>query len=183
MQVDGRVGGVVELLQDVAVGRLLQDLVSLGDRALHAVGAGGEDDFRAVGEQRHAALQAHGFGHGEEEPVALDCGHKRQRDAGVAAGGLNEHGFAGADFAPSFRVFDHGKADAVLDARRGVLAFQLGDYGSRKPGCHTVQPHQRSTADQFSYIRGNARHDDLLFPGAQARTSGVSDIGVVQLVG
>jgi hypothetical protein len=50
--VDGRVGGVVELLQDVAVGRLGQDLVGLGDGALHAVGAGREHNLRAEGQQR-----------------------------------------------------------------------------------------------------------------------------------
>ncbi len=103
-QVDGRVGGVVELLQNVAVGRLVQDLLGLGDGALHAVGSGREHDLRAVGQQRNAPLQAHGLRHGEDNFVALYRGHKGQRDAGVAAGGFDEHGFAGGDFArPSRR--------------------------------------------------------------------------------
>ena len=97
--------------------------------------------------------------------VALDRGHKRQRDAGVAAGGLDQHCLAGRDLAGLLGRVDHGKADAVLHARCRVLAFQLGDDGSRQTGCHAVQPHQRSAANQFSYIRGNARHDDLLFRG------------------
>ena len=45
--VNRRVGRIVELLQDVAVRRLGQDLVGLGDGALHAVGPGGQHDLRA----------------------------------------------------------------------------------------------------------------------------------------
>ena len=79
----------------------------------------------------HAALEAHGLGHGEDELVALDRGDKGQGDAGVAAGRLDEDGLAGRDFAGLLGGIDHGEADAVLDARYGVLAFQLGDDGCR----------------------------------------------------
>ena len=168
-QVDGRVGRVVELLQDEAVRRLGQDLVGLGDGALHAVGAGGEHNLRAKGQQQHAPLQAHGLRHGEDQLVALDGGHKGQRDAGVAAGGLNQHGLAGRDLAGLFGGLDHGEADAVFHAGNRVLALQLGHNGRGQAGRHAVQPHQRGLANQFSYIRGNARHDDLLFPGPFAQ--------------
>ena len=169
--VDGRVGGVVELLQDVAVGRLGQDLIGLGDGALHAVGAGGEHDLRAEGQQQHAALQAHGLRHGEDQPVALDRGHKGQRDAGVAAGGLDEHGLAGLDLARLLGGIDHREADAVFHAADGVLAFQLDYDGGGQSGRYAIQPYQRGAANDFSYIRGNARHDDLLFPGQRPRSS------------
>ena len=46
-EVNGGVGGVVELLEDLAVGRLRQDLLGLGDGALHAVGAGREHELGA----------------------------------------------------------------------------------------------------------------------------------------
>ena len=95
-QVNGRVGGVVELLQNEAVRRLGQNLVGLGDGALHAVRSGGQHDLRAIGQQRHPALQAHGLRHGEDNFVALDCGHKRQRDAGVAAGRFDQYGLCPA---------------------------------------------------------------------------------------
>ena len=93
------VGGIVELAEDVAVGRVGQDLVGLGDGAFHAVGAGGQDDFRSEGRSRTRRSSAHGLGHGEDELVALDGGDEGERDAGVAAGGLDEDGFAGGDFA------------------------------------------------------------------------------------
>ena len=57
VQVNRRVGGIVELLNNVAIGCLFQDLVGLGDSALHAVGAGREHNLRPVGQQRDAPLQ------------------------------------------------------------------------------------------------------------------------------
>ena len=121
------------------MGVLGKDLVGLGDGALHAVGAGGEHEFGAEGAEQHAAFDAHGFGHGEDELVALGGGDEGQRDAGVAAGGLDEDGFAGLDFAGFLGVLDHGHADAVLDAGEGVLAFELGDDGGGQSGGHPVQ--------------------------------------------
>jgi hypothetical protein len=131
--VDGRVGGVVELLEDVAVGRLGQNLVGFGDGALHAVGTRGEDDFGAEGKQGDTALKAHGFRHGEDELVALDCGDEGQGDAGVAAGGFNEHGLAGRDLAGLFGGVDHRKANAVFHARYGVLASSLATMVPGRP--------------------------------------------------
>ena len=170
-QVNGRVGRVVELLQDVAVGRLFQDLVGLGDGALHAVGAGGEHDLRAVGEQRHAPLQAHGLRHGEDDLVALDRGHKRQRDAGVAAGGLNQHGLAGRDFAGLLGGVDHGEADAVFHARCGVLAFQLGDHGAGSPAATRFS--RTSGVWPINSVTFAAMRAMMIsfFPGPWARTS------------
>ena len=122
---DGRVGRIVELLKDKAVRSLGQNLVSLGDGPLHAVRAWGEHDLRAEGQQKHAALQAHGLRHGEDDPVALDRGHKGQRDTGVAAGRLDQDGLAGLDLAGLLGGVDHCKADAILHAADRVLAFQL----------------------------------------------------------
>ena len=177
LHVNGRVGRVVELLQDVAVRRLRKNFLGLGDGALHAVGAGREHNLRAEGQQRNAPLEAHGLRHGEDDFVALDRGHKSQRDAGVAAGGLNEHGLAGGDLAGLLGGVDHGKADAVLHARSGVLAFQFDDDGCGQSGGHTVQPHQGGVANEFSYIRGNARHNDLLFRGHAARIACETNVG------
>ena len=87
--VNRRVGGVVELLQDVAVRRLGQNFAGLGNGALHAVRPGSEHELRAKGQQQHTPLQAHRLRDGENQPVTFDRGHKGQRDTGVAAGGLN----------------------------------------------------------------------------------------------
>jgi hypothetical protein len=164
-EVNGGIGGVGELLRDEAVRRLGQNLLGLGDGALHAVGAGGQHDLRAKGQQQHAALQAHGLRQGEDQPVALDGGHKGQRDAGVAAGRLDQHGLAGGDLALLLGGLDQRQADAVLYAGYRVLALQLDHHGCGQSGSQLVQPHQRGPANEFRYIRGNARHNILLFPG------------------
>ena len=149
LKVDLRVCGVVELLQDEAVGRLALQLLGLGDGALHAVRARRQNNLRAVGEQQNAALHAHRLRHGEDDAVSLDRGHKRQADAGVAAGGLDQHGFAGLDLAIALGGLDHGQADAVLHAAGRVAALQLGDYGGGGSLGDPVQLNQRCAADQI----------------------------------
>ena len=98
-------------------------------------GPGRQHDLRAKRLQQHAALQAHGVGHGEDQLVAFHRGHERQRDTGIAAGRLDQHRLAGLDFSRAFGFVDHADADAVLHAADRILAFQLGDdeWPSRQP--------------------------------------------------
>ena len=86
-----------------------------------------------------------------------------RRDAGVTACRLDEDGLTGLDFAGLFGGIDHCKTDAVFYAGSGILAFELGDDGSGQTCCHTIQTHERGMTNQFSYVRGNTRHDLLLF--------------------
>ena len=104
------------------------------------------------GEQQHAPLQAHGLGHGEDEFVAFHGGHKGESDSRVAAGRLDQNGFAGLNPAGTFGIGNHAHADAVFYTGQGILAFQFcHDFGDRAFG-NPVEPHQRSVADQFGYI-------------------------------
>ena len=150
-----RIGGIVELLEHVAVGRFGEDLLGLGDGAVHAVGARGEDNFGAESKKQHAALEAHGLGHGEDELVALHRGDESQTDAGIAAGGLDEDGFAGVNFSLLLGGFDHGEADAVFHAVDGVSAFELGDNASVGAGGDAIKLHERGIADEFSNAAGD----------------------------
>ena len=152
---DFGVGGVVELLQHEAVGRGRDELFGLGDRALHAVGAGGEDDFGTEGEEEDAALDRHGFGHGEDELVAFDGGGEGEADAGVAGGRLDEGGDAGSDFAVALGGGDHGVADAVFDAGGGVGALELEDDAGITSGGHAIQFDQGRVADEFGGVGGD----------------------------
>ena len=101
---------------------------------------------------------AHRLRHGEDELVALHRRDKGEGDAGVAAGGFDQNGFAGLDFARLLGVFDHRQADAVFHAGERILAFELGNNGGGQSGGNTVEPHQRGVSNQFSHIRGNTRH-------------------------
>ena len=89
-----------------------------GDGALHALGRFGQFDLRAQQHQHLAPLQRHGFRHHQDQLVALGRGDKGQRDAGIAAGRLDQHGLARRDDALLFQRLDHGDADAVLHLRR-----------------------------------------------------------------
>ena len=159
---DCRIGGVVELRQDEAVRRLAKKFICLGNCALHPVGAGGQHDLRAKCEQQYAALQAHGLGHGEDEAIALDGRDECETDARVAAGGLDQRRLAGGDLASLLGRFNHGQTDTVFNAAQGVLAFQFGNNGRGQACGHAIEPHKRGLANKFRYIRGNARHGDLL---------------------
>jgi hypothetical protein len=155
IEVDLRVGGVVELLEDEAVGGFGVELFGLGDGALHAVGAGGENDFGTEGEEQDAALDGHGVGHGEGEAVAFDGGGEGEADAGVAAGGLDEGGDAGGDFAVALGGLDHSKADAVFDAGDGVVALELEDDAGGAAGGEVVELDERRVADEVGDAGGD----------------------------
>ena len=86
------VGRVLELLGDEVARVAGGEFVGLGDRAGHPVGSGGQEQFRTVAAQQGAAFLAHRLGHGEGALVALGGRHHRQRDTGVAAGGLQDDG-------------------------------------------------------------------------------------------
>ena len=122
------------------------------NRALHALGTGGEDEFRAEGAQQHAALLAHGVGHGDDQAIAFDRGDEGQPDAGIAAGRLDQHGLAGLDLACLLGLFDHADADAVFDARAGIESFELGGDLRLAAFGHFVEIHQGGVADQLGYI-------------------------------
>jgi len=92
---DLRVGWIGELLEDDAVGNLLVELLGLGDGAFHALCTLGEHEACAEDLEQLAALEAEGFGHGEHELQAFGGGDESQRDAGVAAGGLDQKPYSG----------------------------------------------------------------------------------------
>ena len=121
------IGGIVELLRHPRIGGRGEDLLGPRDRALHAVGARGEVEARAIGEHQAAALDRHRIGHHQDQLVALDRGDHRQADAGVAAGRLDDRA-AGFQLARFLGVLDHRQRDAVLDRPAGIGAFGLDPH-------------------------------------------------------
>ena len=86
------VGRVVELLRHPRVRRLFHELLGARDGAFHALGAGREHELRAEHREQRAPLERHRLGHREDELVAFGRRDERQRDAGVAARRLDDHG-------------------------------------------------------------------------------------------
>src|SRR6202035_1180526 len=94
-------------------------LLGFFDHAGAARGAGSDDDLGAEEAHELAALDGEGFGHGDDEGVALGGADHGEADAGVAAGGL-DYGLAGLEGAGLFGVFDDAEGEAVLDGAEGV---------------------------------------------------------------
>ena len=94
--VDLRVGRVGELVgqEDVVVAR---HRARGGDGLVHAAHRLGDVHLRAVEAQQALALAAHALRQREDQLVALGGAHERERDAGVAAGGLDDRRAAGLD--------------------------------------------------------------------------------------
>jgi len=157
--------------RDIAVGGIGEDLIGLRDSAFHAVGPGRKNDLGTKGQEQHAALKAHSLRQSKDEPVAFDRGDECQRNSCISTCGLNENCLAGSDLAGFFSGVDHCEADTVFYAGNRILAFQFGNDGSGESSSYPVQPNQRGAANEFSYIRGNARHDVLLFRGLWPRSS------------
>ena len=99
---------------------------ALLDGAVHPFRAGRQHQLGPEDLQQLPPLHAHGLGHGEDQPVAPGRADEGQRDARVAAGGLDDHRVLLEQAALLGRL-DHGHADAVLDAGQRVEGLQLDD--------------------------------------------------------
>ena len=121
---DCRVGRIDELPENDGSGSRITQFFSLPDRALHAFGSRGKNQFCPIGLEKVPALDAHSLRHGEDGPVALCDSHPSQTDTGVAAGRLDD-GCSWLEHAFRLCIFNHRESDPVLDAaaRIGFLQF------------------------------------------------------------
>ena len=149
--VDRRVGRVLELLRDEVPQVTLGQFLGLGDGAGHALGPRREDELGPVGPQQRPPLLAHRLGHRESALVAAGGAHHRQRDPGVATGGLEDDRVR-PDQPGLLGRIDHCDPDAVLHAVSRVEELELGhDLRPALPGQPT-QPHQGCVPDELSDV-------------------------------
>ena len=160
---DGGVRRVDELAGDEAAGDLRRQLIRFGDGTLHALGAFGQDDLRAVGFEDVAALDAHGLGHREDGFIALGSRDGCEADAGVAGGRLDNDGalFQEALF---LGVLDHRLRDTVLDASGRVEVFEFDEKGGLQVQFLFDVGHfdQRGVTDELDSSFINVCHDSCL---------------------
>ncbi|OIQ75420.1 hypothetical protein GALL_429110 [mine drainage metagenome] len=154
-----RVVGVGELVEHAAAAFALQLLGEVA-RVLHAAGTRRQHQFGAVGLHRLRALDRQILGHDQQHAVAEHRRGHRQRDAGVARGGLDQR-VSGADFAALLRAADHRQRRAVLDRTGRVVAFELGQQhvaAARRVGAGDARElHQRRVADGL--VQGGISHE------------------------
>jgi hypothetical protein len=112
---------------------------------------------------KHApTLKAHGLGHGERQLVAARGGHEGQRDAGIAAGGLDDL-LAVAEHTSLFGVLDHGSADAALDRVGRVATLDLGQHGGLGSRGDAVELDERRAADGQGVVSKDGGHGSISF--------------------
>ena len=116
-----------------ASGVSLANCSALAMAPFHAFGAGRQHQLGAQHRQQRAPLQRHRLRHGQDELVAFGRRHERQRDAGIAAGRLDDHRVLLEHPALLGRL-DHGHADAVLDAAQRVEELALEQDRGRRSG-------------------------------------------------
>ncbi len=175
--VDRRVGRVLELAhRHVAVRLGGVQLLGPGDRARHAERPRRQHQLGAEGDQDLAPLHAHRLGHGQHAVVAARGGGEGERDAGVAAGGLEDR-LARLEQAPLLGVPDHRGADAALHRVGRVAALDLGEHPSPRALGETADLDQRRVADRAGVVFEDVGHGESLPVVArsldQARREGV----------
>ena len=158
--VDLRVGRVGELVGDPAVAALAADAARLLDRLVHAAHRLHQHDLGAVQAQQVLALAAHALRHRQDQVVALGGADERERDAGVARGGLDDRVAARLDAALGLGDVDHRHADAVLDAAGRVVGLELARAARRRnraPAASAVT--SRRVADEVGEVLWNRAGD------------------------
>src|SRR4051794_6922787 len=145
------VGVVAVLVEHHPVGVLLGDLLGASYGLVGAAGRGRGDDLGAPHAQQLTPLLRGVLRHHADQPVALELRGHGQRDAGVAAGGLEDRA-SGAEDAVLLGLLDHLQHRTVLDGAGRVAVLELGPeayVGGRR---QARQTDQRRAADRVEQV-------------------------------
>ena len=145
-----RVGRIDELTQNHCVLDGLFQFLRLCNRALHAGGTGCQNDFCAISSNQLAALNGHGFRHGQDDMIAL-CGTNGSQTNARVAGGRLDDGCTRLQNALCLCVRDHCVCNTILDASCRIEVLQLCNDFCVQVVClfKIYQFQQRRIADQF----------------------------------
>ena len=125
--VSARIVGIGELVENLALATGLHGVGQI-PRFLHTACLRDEHDVRAERLHDGTSLHAHVLGHDEHHVVAPGRRHHGERDARIAAGGLDE-GIPGLDLAALLGAADHAEGGPILDRARRIIAFEFGQNG------------------------------------------------------
>ena len=149
--VDTRVVGVGKLVQHPALALRLH-LLGQVTSVFHAATLGRQDQLGTKSLHGLGALDGQVLRHDQNHAVPLDRRRHRQRNAGVARGGLDQR-VARLDVTALFRAFDHGERRPVFHRARRVVAFQLAQNHVAARGVvlgpDALQGDERSLSDRI----------------------------------
>ena len=165
-----RVRGIDKLPRNPAARRGRGKLVRLCDRALHALGALGQNDFGAVCFGKLPPFDRHRFRHRQDHMISARRRDGRKADARIARGGFDDRC---ARFQNALRlgVQNHGPRNAVLHAARRIEEFQLRqDFRLQTVFFFNIgQLEQRRSADQLRHLLIYLHNSLLLLPGPELK--------------
>jgi hypothetical protein len=137
----------------------LQDLLGFVDRALHRVVSRSQYDLRAVSAQKVQTLNAHVFGHRQDDFVSLRCRNHRETDTCVTAGRFDDRSTR-LELAGALCRFDHAQTDAVLHAAAGIEELQLREHFRPTFLRNSVEPNDGCLPDDLANVSVNSvMHD------------------------
>ena len=103
------------------------------DSLMHATERLGDLEAGAVERQQALALAAHPLRQREHQVIALGGADERQRDPGVAAGGLDDRRAPRLDPPLALGRLDHRQTDAILDAAARIERLDLCKQRGSEP--------------------------------------------------
>ena len=145
----GRIGKLHRDENPVWIGGL--EFLGSGDGSSHVCRTRRQLDLRAITGHDLAPLHTHAVGHGQNQPVAERRRRHRQRDAGIAAGRLDDGHIS---FEAPLRCGgpNHTRADAILNATSGVAGFELAVERTAGSRCDAVETDKRRVAHRLENI-------------------------------
>ena len=121
-----------------AVGSLCDQLFSLADSALHALGVRCTSHLGAEGAHDLDLFLGEVLGHEQLHLIAAIDADQRQPDAGISRGRLDDRP-AGLELAFLLGAADDPDGCAILHAAAGIQVLQLSEYVSRSRGDQSLQ--------------------------------------------
>ena len=164
---DFRAGAGVVGNRVIAVGELVEHLALAIRLHLQGQVAGffhttDQNQLRAVGSHRRLAFGGGVVRHDQHHAVTLDRRGHGQGDAGIAAGGLDQH-ITGLDVAALLGAGDHRQRRTVLYRTSRIITFQLQQQGVAGVARQALQTHQRGVADAIGdgwVMQAHGERDD-----------------------
>src|SRR5579883_1481432 len=89
--------------------------------------------------------------------VTANRGDHREANAGIAAGWLDNRR-ARAQLPRALGLIDHGDGNAIFDAARRILSFELAKDRRRSLANHAVQANQRTVTNQSQHVIDDPAH-------------------------
>ena len=125
----GRIGSILELLEDNAAWSIVTQFLCCTNSSRHTILAWCQYHLGTVSLHKVATLDAHRLRHGEDELIAFDSADESETYASITACRFDDGG-SWLQEALLLSVLNHGECDAVLDAATWIKELYFGNDGS-----------------------------------------------------